>query len=605
MALLRVIGIFVVATLAQIPESIFAQSATYDAAEPVVKSRDWKRLQAPDLLVVGNARAEDLRRTAEEIERFRQAIRALAPNFPMDSPVPTVAVVFRDDGVLSPFKPRRRGKPDDNVAAYFAASADINYIVLAPSANREFTYQVIFHEYTHFLLSQSSPRLPRWLNEGLAEFYSTFNGSDLDDRTIIGRPIPRHVARLREVGGFIPLKKFLDRASLAELLNDQRNVQRFYAEAWALTHFLILGDKGAYQPKLREFMAATRTSESPEQAFQRIFAQDLTAIETGMRRAVNSMAMPALQLPRVDVQIDGTIAQMAEVDAQQVQADLLVHQGAFDDAEKPLAKAAALDPQHVALRLSRVKQLIGTDRLDAALEMLSAPDLASAKDFPTAFLKAEALRLAKRYDESIAAYEQAISAHRLSAPAYFGLSLSQLAVGSVQAAASFSHCLAIRPGSDWFISRLYAAQRIGRDEFALADARSYVTLEGWRDTSSPYVMYVAALAAMRIARTDRANELLDEIAANVDPKSWQAAIVEYLRGRLAPDAFLKKASPDELLTEAHAYIGIKAHIDGDRATALQHLQWVKEKGRRDYTEYGLALGELDRIAREEAPGPAR
>jgi len=109
---------------------------------------------------------------------------------------------------------------------------------------------------------------------------------------------------------------------------------------------------------------------------------------------------------------------------------------------------------------------------------------------------------------------------------------------------------------------------------------------------------VAALTAMRQQKQAQAGEILDEIAANVDAHSWQAAIVEYLRGALPVEKFLKKASPDGLLTEAHAYIGIKAHIDGDQATALQHLQWVKEKGRRNYTEYGLALGELDRISRE-------
>ena len=61
----------------------------------------------------------------------------------------------------------------------------------------------------------------------------------------------------------------------------------------------------------------------------------------------------------------------------------------------------------------------------------------------------------------------------------------------------------------------------------------------------------------------------------------------------------KTTSPDPLLTEAHAYIGIKANIDGDRDTALKHLEWVSDKGRRDYTEYRLALGELDRIERAE------
>jgi lipoprotein NlpI len=113
------------------------------------------------------------------------------------------------------------------------------------------------------------------------------------------------------------------------------------------------------------------------------------------------------------------------------------------------------------------------------------------------------------------------------------------------------------------------------------------------------VMFVAALASIRLKNVDQTRAILDEIAANVEPNSWQATIVEYLRGRLSAEGFVKKAPSEELLTEAHAYIGIKSHIEGDRTTALQHLQWVKDKGRRDYTEYGLALGELDRIEREK------
>ena len=106
------------------------------AGTPGPKSRDWKRLKTPSLTVIGNASDRDLRRTAQEIERFRAAILALAPSTPMSSPVPMLAVVFRDDQSLTPFKPRSRGKPSDNVAAYFAALPDINYIVLAPNENR-------------------------------------------------------------------------------------------------------------------------------------------------------------------------------------------------------------------------------------------------------------------------------------------------------------------------------------------------------------------------------------------------------------------------------------------------------------------------------------
>ncbi len=562
------------------------------------KSHDWKRLQLPDLLVVGNARAGDLQRTAQEIERFRATIRALLPKLPMASPVPTVAVVFRDNQTLRPFKPRVRGKPDDNVAAYFAANPDINYIVLAPSTDREYTYRVIFHEYTHALVNRSAPRLPRWLNEGLAEFYSTFNGSDRDTRTLIGGPIVEHVTTLRQTTG-VPLKKLVNPHALAELLRNESATRRFYAQSWALTHYLMLGDNGAHQPKLRDYMAALQTGEAIDSAFSRIFGENLEPLETSVTRYIDKMRIPVLWLRALDVNITATVEPMDEVDAQHVQADLLLRMGASDEARKPLEKALAIDPRHTPSRLSQARLLMADDKADAALEILSAPDLETNIDFQTVFLRAEVLRAAKRYGDAVAAYEKAIAANAESAPALYGLSVSQLALGLPQAVLSFARCRAIRPDPSWFSSRLYDAQRIGRDTYAITDATSYVEQQGWQDSGSPYVMYVAALTAMRQQKPERTNALLDEISAHVDPKSWQATIVEYLRGRVTIDAFVKKADPEALLTEAHAYIGIKAHIDGDRATALQHLQWVKDKGLHNYTEYGLALGELDRIDHEK------
>lgn len=251
------------------------------------------------------------------------------------------------------------------------------------------------------------------------------------------------------------------------------------------------------------------------------------------------------------------------------------------------------------MRLSHARVLLGQERVAEAVDTLEAPDLQNATDFATTFLRAEAFRGAKRYEDAIAAYRRALAGYRDSAPSYFGLSLSQQASGQPEAAASFSRCMAILPEPGWYFRRLYESQRLGLDTFVNADATSFVRQSGWQNTSSAYVSYVAALTLMRQHKADRASAMLDEIAANVDAKSWQGAIVEFLRGRLPVETFLKKASPEELLTEAHAYIGVKAHIDGDRATALQHLQWVKEKGRHEYTEYGLALGELDRLSKEE------
>ncbi len=578
-----------------------ASSVAQDAGAPGPTSRDWKRLRAPSLTIIGNAPERDLRRTALEIERFRVAVRALAPATPMSSPVPMLAVVFRDDSALTPFKPRTRGKPSDNVAAYFSALPDINYIVLAPNENREFSYRVIFHEYTHFLIYRAAPRLPMWLNEGLADFYSTFNGSETDNRMIVGRPIVEYRTALRSYGGLIPFKKFLSSAALPELLRTPQAVYRFYAQSWAFTHYLLLGEKGAYRPKVRAFVSALAEGQSSDVAFAQTFGPDSEALESGLREYLDLPTMMAMQLPSVETKLDAPIEALPEIDALQVQGDLLARHGAYEEAEKRLSKAVAIDRLSIAVRLARARVLLGQERTSDAVDILEAPDLQNATDFATTFLRAEAFRGAKRYEDAIAAYGRALAVYRDSAPSYFGLSLAQQALGLKEAAANFSRCLTVNPEPGWYARRIAESQRLGLDTFVYADATSFVRQSGWQNTGSPYVMFVAAIASLRLKKTDQARAILDEIAANVDANSWQATIVGYLRGSLPAGQLLKKASPEALLTEAHAYIGIKAHIDGDQATALQHLQWVKEKGRRDYTEYGLALGEIDRIERQKNP----
>ena len=63
----------------------------------VRESRDWKRLSAADLTVVGNAGPAELRRAATNIEEFRNAIRTVYPNIELSFSVPTVLVVFRNE----------------------------------------------------------------------------------------------------------------------------------------------------------------------------------------------------------------------------------------------------------------------------------------------------------------------------------------------------------------------------------------------------------------------------------------------------------------------------------------------------------------------------
>lgn len=569
---------------------------------PAQLSREWKRLATPSLTVVGNAREDELRRAGLEMERFRRALGSFSSSLRLDSPVPTTVVVFRDDNAFTPFKPRSRGKVIDAVAGYFTALPHANYIAMAPSGRHEFTMRVIFHEYTHYVVNRNFKRLPGWLHEGLADFYSTFSGSDKDGRTIVGRPIDYYVARLSRKS-LMPMAKFLSPAGMADLGRDPQGGLQYYAQSWALTHYLMVGNQGARRRQLAQFVNAISTGAPMDGAFAEVFGPDLTVIDRELDAYISQFQLPAIQLKSETLTLDLDATNLREVEALQVQADLLVTMGAHDLAEKHLAKSLSLDPTYAPARLTRATQRLAEDRHDDALDIASAPDLEASKDFRAHFVRAEALRADEQYAEAIAAYRHAITLRAEAAHAFFGLSMAQLASGDPGAAASFTTCVTINPGPGWYRARQLDAMRLGLDQFVVSDALNVVRLSGAEGGDLTYTLLPAVIAHLRAGAKDDALKVLADIERRqVEKESWQTSLVALLRGTLAPDALVAKARRDDgLLTEAHAYIGILASIAGRRDEALRHLEWVKASGRKDYVEYGFALGELRRIARTATP----
>ena len=572
-----------------------APALAQKADGPATPSRDWKRLTTPNLTVVGNARESDLRRAAEEIERFRSAVATLSTSLRLDSPVPVTVVVFRDDNAFTPFKPRNRGRILDNVAGYFMPMPHAGYIAMAPTGNRQFTYQVTFHEYTHYIVNRNMKRLPFWLNEGLADFYSTFAGSEKDGRTIIGRPIDSYVAMLL-TRSLIPLARFVSPTETARLFRDAEGTYKMYAQSWALTHYLLVGNKGARRGQLGQFIARVSGGAPADKAFVEVFGPDLAALDRELSAHVRQFQLPGIMLNDDKTRPVSDVTTMTEADALQIQADLLVSMGAFEEAEQRLSKALSLDPRHLLARLTRARQRIVEDRIPDALDIVSADDIMHSRDQGANFIRAEVLRAKDLHAEALEAYKRVIALNPESAHAYYGMSLSQLATADPRTSASFSTCMAISPSAGWYESRQVEGMRLGIDRFIESDAANYIRMAGWQGDAATYVMFPVVLVHLRAGKSAEALEALTEIDAHVQAGSWQAAIAAMMRGTMTADALIGKAGRDTgQLTEAHAYAGILASIAGRREDALKHLEWVKQKGRKDFREYTFALGELRRL----------
>src|SRR6185503_4800107 len=95
----------------------------------------------------------------------------------------------------------------NNVAAFYRRSVDRDYIVMGSNTFGGSDFNVVLHEYQHLITHANFPVTPGWVDEGLAEFYSTFE-ADGGNRYKIGLTLDRHLATLNQLGTY-PLLQFL------------------------------------------------------------------------------------------------------------------------------------------------------------------------------------------------------------------------------------------------------------------------------------------------------------------------------------------------------------------------------------------------------------
>jgi tetratricopeptide (TPR) repeat protein len=204
---------------------------------------------------------------------------------------------------------------------------------------------VIFHEYVHQLTNNTLGDEPAWFSEGLAEYYSTFD-VDKDRIVKLGLIVPDHLRFLREQK-LLPLRTLFAVDHNSPYYNERDKQSMFYAQSWALVHYLILGDKEQRLPQLGKFLDLIRSGLSYEKAFPQAFGTEFATVEKELKDYVRQTSYPAKRVTferKLELDSEMTTATLSEAEVQAYLGDLLVHLNAQPDAEKRLQQALALDP---------------------------------------------------------------------------------------------------------------------------------------------------------------------------------------------------------------------------------------------------------------------
>ena len=302
---------------------------------PATAGAEWRRLETPNFVVIGDASEGDLRNIAVQFEGFRETLGRVLSAKATATAVPTVVVVFPHDRAFTPYKPLYKGKPVD-AAGVFYSGRDANYITLVNDV-RDGRLRVLFHEYAHLMISNMVMNLPTWLNEGLAEYYSTYDPSRDGREAIIGRPIDSHLQRLGE-GRLLPLHELITVDQKSGLYNEGERRSVFYAQSWALTHLLLHGEPARVN-ELGTFINAVRTGVAPADAWKQAFGS--ADLERALQQYIRGFSFKAYRYKFSEgtARVEGVARPMPQSDVSAFLAGLRIRQQRVEDAEA-LAKAA-------------------------------------------------------------------------------------------------------------------------------------------------------------------------------------------------------------------------------------------------------------------------
>jgi len=238
------------------------------------KDPTWHKLQSEHFELYTADSERKGREILEHLEIVRAAYETLT-GYKDESKKRGRVVLFRGEKEYAEYAPGQFS------AAYYSRARGSDYVVIS-----DFTrdvQRILNHEYFHLFSAHGEFRLPLWLEEGLADYYSTLQVTDKEIQ--LGHIVPEHLQFLNSLGGKpIPLARIFEINHGNRYEADRRNTDLLYAQGWALVHMTfmspeMIGGSG-------QFFRDVRGRESAVDAYQKVYGMSLTDLDSALGKYV-------------------------------------------------------------------------------------------------------------------------------------------------------------------------------------------------------------------------------------------------------------------------------------------------------------------------------
>ena len=311
------------------------------------KAEEWVEIRSPHFTVVTNSNEKTGRRIADQFERMRSVFHVVLPRMSIETSAPVVVLAIKDEKGFRALEPQEYlQKGQLQLGGLFLRAADKNYVLLRLDAEGSHPYSVVYHEYTHLLLSKAEEWLPLWLNEGLAQF---FQNTDIHDKDVLmGEPSDESL-RLLLQNKPLPLATLFTVDTKSPYYHEENKGSIFYAESWALVHYFEIRDLHEKSRHLADYAELLAAKADPVTAATQTFG-DLNRLQANLENYIHQASFSALKLPSPTT-IDQSTFQarpLTPAQADAIRADFLAYNNRASDARPLLEQVLKEDPQNVS-----------------------------------------------------------------------------------------------------------------------------------------------------------------------------------------------------------------------------------------------------------------
>lgn len=309
-------------------------------------SDQWIEVRSDHFIVVTSAGEKQGRHLVDQFERMRWLYHTLFPKINADPPAPIQVYAVKNKKEFQAVEPAdylAKGKLD--LAGLFVRSPERDYILVRLDAEQEHPFATVYHEYTHLELTPAASWLPIWLNEGLAQF---FQNTDIHDKDVIlGQPSRDSILFLRQAT-LIPLPVLFRVDHSSPYYHEEDKGSIFYAESWALTHYLEVNDRLHQTDRIADYLKLVAQHEDPAVAAEKAFG-DLKKLQHALEDYIQASSYRQFIVSSAAAPLDEAsykVTPLAPDQVKVVQAEVLTAVGRAAEAQATLQAVLQSSPQN-------------------------------------------------------------------------------------------------------------------------------------------------------------------------------------------------------------------------------------------------------------------